>query len=110
MFLKKILTDRYPRDSYTLATKLHSGFIQSPEDRDKMLEAQLEKTGAGYFDYYLVHGVEENTLPKFEELDCFNWVLEKKKEGLVKYAGFSFHGTPDMLDQILSKYPHMEFI
>ena len=50
---KEVLVDRYPRDSFTLATKLHSGFISTKEDRDKIFNAQLEKTGAGYFDYYL---------------------------------------------------------
>lgn len=57
---KEALVDRYPRESFTLATKLHAGFINSLEDRDKIFNAQLEKTGAGYFDYYLLHGIETN--------------------------------------------------
>ena len=48
---KTALVDRYPRDSFTLATKLHAGFFNSCEDRDKVFFSQLEKTGAGYFDY-----------------------------------------------------------
>ena len=52
---KAALVDRHPRDSFTLATKLHAGFFDSLEDRDKVFNAQLEKTGAGYFDYYLLH-------------------------------------------------------
>ena len=48
---KTALVDRHPRDSYTLATKLHSGFIDSLEDRDKIFHAQLEKIGVTYFDY-----------------------------------------------------------
>ncbi|MBP3853187.1 MAG: aldo/keto reductase [Erysipelotrichaceae bacterium] len=107
---KEILVDRYPRESYTLATKLHAGFFDSLEDRDKVLHQQLEKTGAGYFDYYLIHGIESIMLDKYEQYDCFRWVLEKKKEGLVKHAGFSFHDTPELLDQLLTKYPEMEFV
>ncbi|MEI3338583.1 MAG: aldo/keto reductase [Eubacterium sp.] len=42
---KEILVDRYPRESYTLATKLHSGFFDSMEDRDNIFLAQLEKQG-----------------------------------------------------------------
>ena len=107
---KEALVSRYPRESFTLATKLHSGFINSLEDRDKIFNTQLEKTGAGYFDYYLLHGIEASMLPKYEQFDCFNWLLDKKEKGLVKHAGFSFHDTPDLLDQILTKHPQMEFV
>ena len=54
---KTVLVDRYPRDSYTLATKLHAGFFNSLEDRDKVFGQQLQKTGVTYFDYYLLHGI-----------------------------------------------------
>ena len=61
---KAALVERYPRESFTLATKLHAAFYNSFEDRDKILNAQLEKTGAGYFDYYLIHGVESGMWEK----------------------------------------------
>ena len=75
-----------------------------------MFNAQLEKTGAGYFDYYLLHGIEEGMLPKYEQYDVFNWVLEKKAQGLVKHAGFSFHDKAELLDKILTDHPQMEFV
>ena len=108
--VKEALTSRHPRESFTLATKLHSGFINSLEDRDKVFNTQLEKTGAGYFDYYLLHGIEESMLPKYEQFDCFNWLLDKKAKGLVKHAGFSFHDQPELLDKILTDHPEMEFV
>jgi len=107
---KAALVDRYPRDSFTLATKLHSGFFNTLEDRDRVFNEQLEQTGAGYFDYYLLHGIEADSYPKYERLDCFNWLLDKKAKGLVKHAGFSFHDTPELLDEILTKHPEMEFV
>lgn len=107
---KTALVDRYPRESFTLATKLHNGFFNSLEDRDKVFNEQLKKTGAGYFDYYLLHGIEKSSLPKYEKFDCFNWLLDKKEKGLVKHAGFSFHDTADVLDEILTKHPEMEFV
>ena len=107
---KTALVERYPRDRFTLATKLHAGFFNSPEERDKIFNAQLEKTGAGYFDYYLLHGVESSLLPKYEQFDCFNWLLEKKAKGLVKHAGFSYHDSAELLDEILNKHPEMEFV
>ena len=107
---KTALVERYPRDSFTLATKLHAAFFNSLEDRDKVFNSQLEKTGVKYFDYYLLHGIESAKLPKYEEFDCFNWLLQKKAQGLVKHAGFSYHDSPELLDEILIKHPEMEFV
>ena len=107
---KEALVSRYPRESFTLATKLHAAFIETKEDRDKIFNEQLKKTGAGYFDYYLLHGVEAGMLEKYEKLECFDFVLEKKKQGLVKHAGFSFHDKPEVLDKILTDHPEMEFV
>ena len=107
---KAALVDRYPRDSFTLATKLHSGFFHSLEDRDRIFDEQLEQTGAGWFDYYLLHGIEAGSYPKYEKYDCFDWLLDKRAKGLVKHAGFSFHDTPELLDEILTKHPEMEFV
>ena len=107
---KAALVDRYPRDSFTLATKLHAGFFNSFEDRDKVFNSQLEQTGAGYFDYYLLHGIEVSMLPKYDQFDCWNWLLDKKAKGLVKHAGFSFHDSAELLDEILTEHPEMEFV
>ena len=108
--VKKALVERHPRESFTLATKLHAGFIDSKEDRDKIFNEQLQKTGAGYFDYYLIHGIEAGMIQKYEDLDCFSWILDKKEKGLVRHAGFSFHDTPELLDEILTKHHEMEFV
>ena len=107
---KEVLVDRYPRDSYTLATKLHCGFIETLEDRDKVFNEQLSKTGVEYFDYYLIHDMNTNHYEKYKRLDCFNWIKEKKEKGLVKKIGFSFHDTADVLDKILTEQPWFEFV
>ena len=107
---KEALVKRYPRESFTLATKLPAWEMKSAEDVQRIFDEQLERTGAGYFDYYLLHSVEKAHLPVYEKYDCFNWILEMKEKGLIKHAGFSFHDTPEMLDEILTKYPKMEFV
>lgn len=107
---KTALVDRYPRESFTLATKLHAGFFQSPEDRDKVFNQQREKTGVTYFDYYLLHGISRGSYGKYEQFDCFQWLKEKKAQGLVKHIGFSFHDDAQLLDQILTEHPEMEFV
>lgn len=108
--VKEALVSRHPRDSYTLATKLHAGFIKTEEDRDRIFNGQREKTGVEYFDYYLLHGIDSGMLSTYENLRCFEWLLEKKAAGLVKHAGFSFHDNAELLDEILTKHPEMEFV
>lgn len=108
--VKQCLVNRYPRDSYTVTTKLHAGFINSFEDRDKIFNKQLEKTGLDYFDYYWLHDVNNETYPIYEKYDCFNWIFNKKESGLVKHIGFSFHAGPKLLEEVLSKYPQFEYV
>lgn len=108
--VKEALVKRHPRESYTLATKLHGGFIQTKEDRDKIFNEQLRKTGVEYFDYYLLHDIGVDHYKKYQELDCFNWLLDKKKQGLAKHVGFSFHDNAGLLDQVLTEHPEMEFV
>ena len=107
---KEALVDRYPRDKYTLATKLHSGFIQTKEDRDRIFHEQLKKTGVEYFDYYLLHDINTHSIEVYNRLDCFEWIKEKKTQGLVKTIGFSFHDGPELLDKVLTEHPEFEFV
>lgn len=108
--IKLALVDRYPRDAYTLATKLHSGFIQTKEDRDKIFTAQLEKTGVDFFDYYLMHDVNTHSIEVYDRLDCWDWIQQKKADGLVKHIGFSFHDNAELLDKVLTEHKEFEFV
>ena len=108
--VKEALVDRYPRDSYTLATKLHAGFIKTKEDRERIFQEQLKKTGVDYFDYYLIHDVGVDHYKIYQELECFEWLAEKKRQGLVKHIGFSFHDTAEFLDKVLTEHPEVEFV
>ncbi len=107
---REALVDRHPRDSYTLATKLHASFIETKEDRDRVFNEQLKKTGATYFDYYLIHDIESGNYQKYNDLDVFNWIVDKKNQGLVKNIGFSFHDKAELLERILTEHPEMEFV
>ena len=107
---KEALVNRHDRNSYTLATKLHAGYLKCAEDRDRIFNEQRQKTGAEYFDYYLLHAISRELYPIYEQYDCFEWLKEKKKAGLVKHIGFSFHDTADVLEQILTEHPEMEFV
>ena len=108
--IKECLVDRYPRDSYTLTTKLPSYEINSYEDRDRVFNEQKRRTGLDYFDYYWLHAVSKSNLEKFDKWDCWNFIKEKKQKGEVKHIGFSFHDSSDVLDEILNKHPEIEYV
>lgn len=108
--VKTILTQRYPRDSYTLATKLHVHYVKSIEDRDGIFNEQLRKTGVEYFDYYLLHNVNENCYGDLNKFDCFTWLLQKKEAGLVRHIGCSSHSSPEFLEKLLTEHPELEFV
>lgn len=108
--IKQALVDRYPRDAYVLATKLPQWFMQAPEDADRILAEQLERTGAGHFDFYLLHSIEDGAnYEGYTSKGCFEWGQRQKAEGHIGHFGFSFHGSPALLDEVLTKHPEMEF-
>ncbi len=108
--IREALVKRHPRESYTLADKLHAAFIKTKEDRDRVFNEQLQKTGVEYFDYYLLHDVRESHYKIYNDLDCVNWLREKKKAGLVKHMGFSFHDSADFLEKVLTDITDFDFV
>ena len=109
--IRQALVERYPRDSFQLATK-NAAWIncKTREDAIRQFEVSLEKTGAGYFDNYLLHNLGESRTHFFDDFDMWEFVAQKKAEGKIKHYGFSFHSTPEELDAILTAHPDAEFV
>ena len=107
---KEALVSRHPRESFTLTTKLPSYMLKKEEDREWLFQEQLRRTGAGYFDYYWLHDVNAQTLVNFDRLHCWDFIKEKKAQGLVKHIGFSYHDGPELLDKILTDHPEIEYV
>lgn len=108
---KAALVDRYPRESYTLATKVCAWSGAHDETSAKQqFYTSLERTGAGYFDYYLLHALQTANYKMYEDYHLWDFVKELKEKGLIKHWGFSFHATPQILDELLTKHPDAEFV
>ena len=109
--IHQALVERYPRDSYQLATKCAAWIdCKTRNDAIAQFETSLERTGAGYFDFYLLHNLGEHRTEKFDDFGLWDWILEQKAAGKIKHAGFSFHSTPEELDELLAAHPEMEFV
>lgn len=108
--IKKALVERHPRTSYTLATKLNAMIAPTEKMAKKQFAASLERTGAGYFDYYLLHALMENTYTKYERFHLWDFAAKQKAEGKIRHLGFSFHAGPALLDRLLKEHPEVDFV
>ncbi len=109
-FVKEALVKRHPRESFYLADKLPVGMMKCAEDKEKIFLDQKDKCGVEYFDYYLLHCLDKKNFKAAEEYGVFEYLTERKKAGEIRILGFSFHDTADVLDEILTKHPEMEFV
>ena len=109
---KKFLVDRHPRESFYLTSKINAGnwAAKNAEEAKAQLATSLERTGAGYFDFYLLHALSKDNIDNYEKYGIWDFVKEAKEKGLIRHYGFSFHDTPEVLDEILTKHPDVEFV
>ena len=115
--LKRTVVDRYPRDRFTIATKFPTFAVQTKDQVEGIFAQQLANLGTDHVDYYLLHIL--NT--KFyngpdgkggvvKTCRLFEHAQQWKAEGKIKHLGFSFHDSPEVLDQILTEHPEVEFV
>lgn len=105
------LVDRYPRERFTLATKLNAWMgKQDAQSARQQFYTSLERTHAGYIDYYLLHAIKEENRALYDDLHIWEFMKELKAQGLIRHWGFSFHGSPRLLDELLTQHPDVEFV
>ena len=109
--MRRALVERYPRESFTVATKNAAwAGSKTREDAIEQFETSLKQSGAGYFDYYLLHNLGGERTQVFEDFKLWDFVMEKKAEGKIRHVGFSFHASPEELEEILKAHPEAEFV
>ncbi|MCQ2551467.1 MAG: aldo/keto reductase [Clostridia bacterium] len=106
----EVLAD-YPRESYLLATKMPTWLCKSKQDVIDTFQKQLDHLRTDYFDFYLIHSIDDDEWPNIENIQCFSALLEEKAAGRIKHLGASFHCSLDLLDKILETYGSvLEFV
>ena len=109
--IREALVKRYPRDAFTLTTKLAPWLeARNADDAREMFYTSLNRTGAGYFDLYLMHNLGVDRIKVFDRYDLWNFVEQRREEGLIKHLGFSFHDKAEVLDEVLEEHPEMEYV
>ena len=107
---KKSVVDRYPRESYKIATKLPLFVIAEESQLEPLFAQQLENTGVEYFDYFMLHNVSGFTETAWKNVDLYSFIRKKKEEGFIKHIGISTHGNAEFLEEILLEHPELEFV
>ncbi len=98
-FVGKVL-DKYPRDSYYLATKLPCWDVKTPEDAPRIFENQLKRLNKEHIDFYLLHALGRDRFRDMVKLGVIEYCEELKKQGKIKYLGFSFHDSYEAFEEI----------
>ena len=107
---RKSVVERYPRDSFKVATKMPLFIISEESQLEPIFEEQLKNCGLDYFDYYLLHNVSGFTETAWKNVDLYSFIQKKKEEGYIKHIGLSTHGNAEFLEELLFEHPELEFV
>lgn len=105
-FLGEALS-KYPRDSYYLSTKF---YVEYSDDIEATFKAQLQRCRTDYFDFYMLHCLDENTIDAYtdKKRDYLGYLLRQKEKGRVRNIGFSSHAAPETLERFLNWYDQFD--
>ena len=101
---------RYPRNAFTITDKMPMFMIKTKGRLEPTFQKELDRCGVEFFDYYWLHSLNKKSYATCERIGAFEWLEEKKQEGKVIHTGFSFHDSADVLDEILTKHPEVEYV
>lgn len=114
---RKAVVERYPRDSFTVATKFPT-FLELPEEKiEETFQSQLDKLGVDYIDYYLLHNIQNVYYDGYDgnggivkTTHLFDHAKKWKEDGKIRHLGISFHSSAKLLDRVLTEHPEIEFV
>lgn len=94
------------RENVFIATKIPSYLVGKLEGAKKMFETELQRLKTDYIDYYLLHMLTDlDMFLRMKELGVIEWMESLKKAGRIRNIGFSFHGSKEGFEQIVTSYP-----
>jgi len=99
------LLSKYPRDSYYLADKMPVMHAETTADAERIFNEQLARCKTDYFDFYLLHAIGAGSWKKAKELRICEFFDEMKVAGKIRRFGFSFHDTPEVLQEVADARP-----
>ena len=108
--LRQAVVERYPRERFTVTSKLPCWLINTAEDMERIFNEQLQRCGIEYFDFYLLHALNPDYTRIIDQHDGWGFIARKKQEGRIRHIGFSFHGDSQLLERLLTEHPEIECV
>ena len=108
--LRETLIKRHPREKYQIASKLNLMFAKDRKGMEEQFETTMSRLDTPYLDFYLLHGLGGPSIKMAEDIGGWEYMQELKDAGKIKHICLSFHGTPEELDELLTKHPEAEFV
>lgn len=108
--LREAVVKRYPREAFTVTSKMPVWAIKEEGDLQRVFNEQLERCGVDYFDYYWLHALNRERVEVMERMDGWGFIARMKAEGRIHHIGFSFHDGSTLLAEILEKHPEVEYV
>ncbi|MCH3961537.1 MAG: aldo/keto reductase [Solobacterium sp.] len=109
---REAIVKRHPRDSFYITSKLNVNAKGVNDEASAKAEfnESLKREGVDYINFYLLHALGKQNIQRFDDWHLWDYVKELKEQGKIKHYGFSFHDTPEFLDELLTKHPDAEFV
>lgn len=96
---------QFDRKSYYLADKLPVHRLKSEDELDGYLDEMLRRLKTDTIDFFLLHAMNFERFEIAKKCNIAAWLDCKKKEGKIRYAGFSIHEKHELIDELLAYYP-----
>lgn len=106
-FVGRVLK-KYDRSRLFLATKLPVWNVKTLDDAKRLFQEQLDRLQTDYVDFYLLHCLDEEKWQLVLDLGLIPYFEEMKKEGKIRFFGFSFHDDFEVFKTILT-YRNWDF-
>lgn len=107
---RKAITSRHSRDSYYITSKLFVNAAKNEEEAKNEINVSLEREGVDYIDFYLLHAINDSNYATYDKWNLWEYVKQLQKEGKIRHYGFSFHGSPEVLDKLLTEHEDVDFV
>ncbi len=106
----RAVVDRYPREAFTVATKMPDMMLKNAAEVPEIFAAQKKNLHVDFFDYYLIHNMNNVNYEKCKKYGVLEFLRQKREAGDIRCLGFSFHDTAAFLDKVLTDNPFFEFV
>ena len=108
--IRQALVERYPRDRFFLVDKLNARMAKDEAEAKDEINVSLKRAGVAYFDLYFLHAIQDGNIDFYNRYGLWDDVKQLKEEGRIRHIGFSFHGSPELLENLLDAHPEVELV